>query len=609
MKAGFKYSLNLKVFAIPEIMKKRNLLFVFAILLLLPFSCKQDLGLMEEEMPSNITEPSSDNRISLAEAIQGYEKELRGRVGVGVDGSADNVPIKTPLWDYAFDRRINGVANNVISVPLLYSKGDLGATLSGYRRLLAFKNKQNKLEYYILEVLGDKTYMAKNNYKINSADFTGRIHILNWDGECLYGMKVNQGKFAGYSYVTGFVAGPQRNGLVASNRVACFGFSACDMSNPMIRCSGCSSGSTGVGGAFEGSLSDGLMNLCSQRSCAYMLVYYNCNGYANDCYDPTMIPGASIYMPNPGPPPTAGLIDHFLGFGGSAPANGLPYDSYNDFLTYLIGNGVQVNNEEVERIIDRLSPGPFEEVSNDPNFLYEMAREYATLSLLYPTMNKFDRYYKAYQNVVTHRMQSLLDVLGLIPGGGEVADAINGGLYLMKGDATNASLSFAAMAPIGGQWATVGKWTKNALKCLGGSVFITTSGLIFRTHVIEGKVVHRLSHVFEHTVDDLTKPTHGVFAVGNQIIETIEEGWSKVQAIPQFRWSQTLQVGKSETIDGVTRELRIGEGGVTYETFKIDMGRKVGLEGGINGKGDALNKISVSVVKGTTEVITAFPAK
>jgi hypothetical protein len=70
-----------------------------------------------------------------------------------------------------------------------------------------------------------------------------------------------------------------------------------------------------------------------------------------------------------------------------------------------------------------------------------------------------------------------------------------------------------------------------------------------------------------------------------------------------------MPVGRSETIDGVTRELRIGEGGVVYETFKIDMGRKIGVEGGTSGTGGALNKVAISVVRGTTEVVTAFPTK
>ena len=49
------------------------------------------------------------------------------------------------------------------------------------------------------------------------------------------------------------------------------------------------------------------------------------------------------------------------------------------------------------------------------------------------------------------------NVTGLVPGFGEVADGINAIIYLANGDYVNASLSLAAMIPIGGQLATAGK--------------------------------------------------------------------------------------------------------------------------------------------------------
>jgi A nuclease family of the HNH/ENDO VII superfamily with conserved AHH len=54
-----------------------------------------------------------------------------------------------------------------------------------------------------------------------------------------------------------------------------------------------------------------------------------------------------------------------------------------------------------------------------------------------------------------------LDAFGLIPVAGEVADLINGGLYVIEGDGLNASLSFASTIPIAG-WAATG--TKYAVK-------------------------------------------------------------------------------------------------------------------------------------------------
>lgn len=54
-----------------------------------------------------------------------------------------------------------------------------------------------------------------------------------------------------------------------------------------------------------------------------------------------------------------------------------------------------------------------------------------------------------------------LDIIGFIPVGGEAADLANGVIYLMKGDPTNATLSFAATVPFAG-WAATG--TKYAVK-------------------------------------------------------------------------------------------------------------------------------------------------
>ena len=50
--------------------------------------------------------------------------------------------------------------------------------------------------------------------------------------------------------------------------------------------------------------------------------------------------------------------------------------------------------------------------------------------------------------------QSGLDVAGMVPVVGEVADGLNGTIYLVRGDVTNAGISFAALLPVGGQAAT-----------------------------------------------------------------------------------------------------------------------------------------------------------
>jgi len=53
--------------------------------------------------------------------------------------------------------------------------------------------------------------------------------------------------------------------------------------------------------------------------------------------------------------------------------------------------------------------------------------------------------------------QTVLDIAGLVPGFGEIADGINAAIYVARGDYANAALSAAAMIPIGRQAATAAK--------------------------------------------------------------------------------------------------------------------------------------------------------
>ena len=63
-------------------------------------------------------------------------------------------------------------------------------------------------------------------------------------------------------------------------------------------------------------------------------------------------------------------------------------------------------------------------------------------------------------------LHTTLDVVGLIPGVGEVADGANALVYLAEGDKVSAALSAAAMLPIGGQAATAAKMAKKGAQAL-----------------------------------------------------------------------------------------------------------------------------------------------
>ena len=63
------------------------------------------------------------------------------------------------------------------------------------------------------------------------------------------------------------------------------------------------------------------------------------------------------------------------------------------------------------------------------------------------------------ENKLLDGFQFVLDVAGLIPVYGEIADGLNGVIYYARGDKLNASLSFAAMVPVVGSGSTAAKYS------------------------------------------------------------------------------------------------------------------------------------------------------
>ena len=61
-----------------------------------------------------------------------------------------------------------------------------------------------------------------------------------------------------------------------------------------------------------------------------------------------------------------------------------------------------------------------------------------------------------------------LDILGLIPVGGEIFDVLNGVIYTVQGDGVNASLSFAGAVPLAGWGATGAKWALTTIALANG---------------------------------------------------------------------------------------------------------------------------------------------
>jgi len=67
-------------------------------------------------------------------------------------------------------------------------------------------------------------------------------------------------------------------------------------------------------------------------------------------------------------------------------------------------------------------------------------------------------------NTVLDIVQTVIDIVGLIPVVGEIADGVNAVIYLIRGDKLNAALSAGSMIPIAGWLTTGGKFIKNAFR-------------------------------------------------------------------------------------------------------------------------------------------------
>ncbi len=97
----------------------------------------------------------------------------------------------------------------------------------------------------------------------------------------------------------------------------------------------------------------------------------------------------------------------------------------------------------------------------------------AVLRSLNPEWSEWKIFWEATKDVI----HISLDVFGLIPVVGEIADLANGVLYTIEGDGVNASLSFAAALPVVGTGSTIAKY---GLKIVEASSIGTKVKLVWK---------------------------------------------------------------------------------------------------------------------------------
>ncbi|GAB2559629.1 PA14 domain-containing protein [Spirosoma areae] len=266
---------------------------------------------------------------------------------------------------------------------------------------------------------------------------------------------------------------------------------------------------------------------------------------------------------------------------------GKPLDQYSPFELIIEGN--RVLRELGLTSIDQLEKPDFPPILYLEwiNQMQKVSRETYILQQLNPNWSSFRCLLQAQANVSLGKVHFLLDAFGLIPGAGEAADGISGGIYLLEGDNTNAALSFGAMMPIGGWAATGGKWARNALKYDGVGGYVSKSGLTFKFFGKE----NRLDHVLNHMKDDLSKQggIHGVFyGTAKDVISTVDEAWEIIKR-------NNISPSISST------------GNYNYV---VDMGRVIGWEGGSAGSKAPVTKLLISTKPNSDAVlVTSFPIR
>ncbi|PCD82360.1 hypothetical protein CNQ87_17385 [Lysinibacillus fusiformis] len=127
---------------------------------------------------------------------------------------------------------------------------------------------------------------------------------------------------------------------------------------------------------------------------------------------------------------------------------------------------------------------------------------------------------KAVKNAVKPKnllntLQVGLDLVGLIPGVGEIADGVNGIIYLARGDKVNAALSFGAMIPFVGWAATGGKFVKKG----AGVVKSVTEGV---QKALKGPVGSVVDQVKKQVVNVKTQIQSKVAEVKQQLRQMVQ---------------------------------------------------------------------------------------
>lgn len=168
--------------------------------------------------------------------------------------------------------------------------------------------------------------------------------------------------------------------------------------------------------------------------------YYH-NPYPDDDSDPVSSVGgggladapAITHLPSYLAPDTEGL--NSIGFSGSTDLS-----TRSEYQVQIMAN--RILSRLGLRSVDQLELPPFLPIFtvDGVNQITQISREYVLLKYKNPTWSKDRCLAQAYVNYCFRTLHIVLDVVGFVPGAGDIGDAVNGGIYLLEGDKTSAAL-------------------------------------------------------------------------------------------------------------------------------------------------------------------------
>ncbi|MFC7677700.1 HNH endonuclease [Paenibacillus sp. GCM10028914] len=179
---------------------------------------------------------------------------------------------------------------------------------------------------------------------------------------------------------------------------------------------------------------------------------------------------------------------------------------------------------------------------------------------------------KGFWDKMLDGVQVALDVVGMIPGVGEIADLTNAAIYTARGDYTNAALSAAAAIPFAGWAATGAKFVNKGAKALKAGAKYGDEALSV------AKTVQKTGDAAANTAK--FAPSPGKVKTAARKIEEIKEQFSDIQ-----KMKDTMKGMAIGFAVGASQEMVLNAGlealsEVIDERYAMAIGMVLGLGGG-----------------------------